>query len=73
MLSSSVEKKFNTPRSDTEVSQVGSSLPWFLLKGIVFGSAVPTMAQAPLNSEPKPTLCRALHSKIHCFFFIRIT
>ena len=34
------------PRSDTGVGQVSLSLPWILLKGIVFGLAVPTMAES---------------------------
>ena len=36
----------NFAASDT-VGKVYSSLPWILLKGLVFGSAVPTMAESP--------------------------
>ena len=32
---------------DTELGRVGFSLPWILLKGIYFRSAVPTMVGSP--------------------------
>ena len=50
--------------SDTEVGQLGSSLSWILLKGIVFGSANPNYGTDTSSSEPKPAtiqvLCPAL-------------
>ena len=38
--------------SDTEIGQLGSSLSWILLKGIVFSSANPNYGT--LDSKPKP-------------------
>ena len=40
-------RRHSVSGSDTEIGQVGSSVPWILLKAIVFDSVVSTRAEPP--------------------------